>query len=62
MLPFPTDLSTLSDAVKTDVVKQIAYDKLAKKVNAIDTSELVEKQIITPRSKILKLKNLVLLT
>ena len=59
MSRFPTDLSTLGDAVKNDVVKQNPYDKLAKKVNAIDTSELVEKQIIMTRSKILKLKNLV---
>ena len=39
-MPFPVDLSKLSDAVKNDVVKKAAYDKLAIKVNHIDTSEL----------------------
>ena len=40
LVPFPVDLSKLSDAVKNDVVKKAAYDKLAIKVNNIDTSEL----------------------
>ena len=39
----PLDLSKLSDAVKNDVVKKIVYDKLATKVNNIDTSEFVLK-------------------
>ena len=40
LVPFLVDLSKLSDAVKNDVVKKAAYDKLAIKVNHIDTSEL----------------------
>ena len=33
-------MSKLSDAVKYDVVKKSFYDKLAAKVNNIDTSDL----------------------
>ena len=40
LVPFLVDLSKLSDAVKNDAVKKAAYDKLAIKVNNIDTSEL----------------------
>ena len=40
LVPFLVDLGKLSDAVKNDVVKKAAYDKLAIKVNNIDTSEL----------------------
>ena len=39
----PVDLSKLSDVVKTDLVKKAAYDKLAEKVNNIDTSRFVVK-------------------
>ena len=42
-MPVPLDLSKLSDAVKNDVVKKIVCDKLATKVNNIDTSEFVLK-------------------
>ena len=35
--PIPVDLSKLSDVVKNDVVKKTLYDKLASKVNNIDT-------------------------
>ena len=38
LVPFPVDLSKLSDVVKTDVVKKTMYDKLAPKVNNIDTA------------------------
>ena len=38
------------------------YDELIKKFNAIDTSKLVKKHIIVLRSRILKIKYLVLLT
>ena len=31
-------MSKLSDVVKNDVVKKVDYDKIAKKVNDIDTS------------------------
>ena len=37
------DLSKLSDAVKSDVVKKTVYDKLVSKVNGIDTSGFVLK-------------------
>ena len=38
LVPIPIDLSKLSDVVKNDVVKKVAYDKLvAKKVSSIDT-------------------------
>ena len=37
------NLSKLSDAVKKDVVKKVVYDKLAAKVNNVDTSEIVLK-------------------
>ena len=36
-------MSKLSDAVKNDVVKKAAYEKLTAKVNNIDTSDLVYK-------------------
>ena len=39
----PVDLSKLNDVVKKDVVKKAAYDKLAAKVNSIDTSVFVLK-------------------
>ena len=32
LVPAPVDLSKLSDAVKTDVVKEAVYDKLVEKV------------------------------
>ena len=41
--PVPVDLSKLSDAVKNDVVKKTAYDKLAEKANNIDTTGFVLK-------------------
>ena len=42
-VPVSVDLSKLSDAVKNDVVKKAAYDKLFEKVNNIDTSRFVWK-------------------
>ena len=42
-MPVPVDLSKLSDVVKNDVVKKAVYDKLAAKVNNIDTSDFVLK-------------------
>ena len=41
-VPFPVDLSTLSDIVKT-VVKKTVYNKLVAKVDNIDTSDFVLK-------------------
>ena len=43
LAPVPDDLYKLSDAVKNDVVKKTVYDKLAAKVNNIDTSHFVLK-------------------
>ena len=42
LVPVPVDLSKLSDVVK-NVVKKTVYDKLAAKVNNIDTSAFVLK-------------------
>ena len=41
-MPVLADLSKLSD-VKNDVVKKAVYDKLATKVNIIDSSDFVLK-------------------
>ena len=57
----PVGLSKLTDVVKNDVVKKTDYDELVKKARVIDTRGLVKKQIIRPRSKILKIKYLILL-
>ena len=43
LLPVTVDLIKLNDVVKSDVVKKEAYDKLATKVNNIDTSMFVLK-------------------
>ena len=43
LVPVSVDLSKLSDVVKNDVVKKAVYDKLAAKVNNIDTSDFVLK-------------------
>ena len=41
LVPVPVNLSKLSDAVKNDVVKKTVYDKLAAKVNNVDTNDFV---------------------
>ena len=43
LVPVPVDLSKLSDLIKNDIVKKTVYDKLAAKVNNIDTSGFVLK-------------------
>ena len=43
LAPVPVDFSKLSDVVKNDVAKKVVYDKLAAKVNNIDTSTFVLK-------------------
>ena len=43
LVPVPTDLSKLSNVVKNDVVKKIAYNKLVAKVDNIDTRDFVLK-------------------
>ena len=45
-MPVPTDLSKLSDTVKNDVVKKTDYNKLVTKVDNIDTSGLVKKDLL----------------
>ena len=53
--PVPTDLSKLSDVVKTDVVKKTNYNKLVTKVDNIDTSRFVLKtKYDTDRSELEK--------
>ena len=42
LVPVPVDVSKLSDVVK-NIVKKTVYDKLAAKVNNIDTSRFVFK-------------------
>ena len=43
LVPFPTDLSKLSNVAKNDIVKKDVHDKLVAKVNNIDTSGFVLK-------------------
>ena len=43
LVPFPVDLSKLSDAVKNDVVKKTEYKKLVTKVDNIDNTNFVKK-------------------
>ena len=43
LAPVPIDLSKLSDVVRNDVFKKAVYDKLAAKVNNIDTNDFVLK-------------------
>ena len=43
LAPVPVDLSKLSDIVKNDVVKKDVYNKLAAKVDNINTSGFVLK-------------------
>ena len=45
LAPVHVDLSKLSDVVKNDVLKKAVYDKLVAKVNNIDTSDFVLKNI-----------------
>ena len=42
-MPVPVDFSKLSDIVKNGVAKKTVYDKLAAKVNNIDTSRITKK-------------------
>ena len=43
LVPAPTDLSKLSNVVKSDVAKKDAYDKLITKIINIDTRDFVLK-------------------
>ena len=53
--PVPVDLSKLSDVVKNDFVKKPVYNKLAAKVNNIDTSTfLLKTKYQTDKAKLEK--------
>ena len=54
LVPVPTDLSKLSNVVKSDVVKKTAYNKLVAKVDNIDTSDFVLKTKYNTDSRIRK--------
>ena len=56
-----TDLSWLSNLLKDDVFQKTEYDEMVQKVNSIDTSKLVKKQIMIIIPVILKIKYLTLL-
>ena len=43
LTPVPDDLAKLSNVVKSDVVKNIEYNKLVTKVNNIDTTNFVKR-------------------
>ena len=43
LVPVPNDLAKLSNVVKRDVVKKTKYNKLARKVDNIDTTNFVLK-------------------
>ena len=43
LVPVPVDLSKLNNVVKNELVKKTVYDKLAAKVNNIDTSGFILK-------------------
>ena len=43
LAPVPVDFSKLSDIVKNGVAKKTVYDKLAAKVNNIDTRRITKK-------------------
>ena len=58
--PVPVNLSKLSDVVENNVVKKTAYDKLAAKVNSIDTSTFVLKSKYDTDNSELKDKLLIL--
>ena len=58
LVPVPVDLSKLKDVVKNGVVKKAVHDKLAAKVNNVDTSEFVLKTEYQTDKKELK-KNFV---
>ena len=55
-------MSKLSDAVKNDVAKKTAYDKLVTKVNSGDTSRFVLKTKYDLDKSELKMKFLILVT
>ena len=55
------DLTKLINVINNEVVKKTVYDELDKKINVIDTSGVVKKQIMVLRSLRLMVECLVLL-
>ena len=51
LVPVPNDLAKLSNVVKNDVAKKTKYDKLAGKVDNIDTTNFVLKDKISKIDK-----------
>ena len=58
LVPVPVDLSKLSDIVKNDVVKKTEYNKLATKVDSIDTTNFVRKLNMKKMDQIFKIKSI----
>ena len=54
----PVDLSKQSDEIRNDLVKKAVYDKLAAKVNIIDTNDFVLKTKAELENKIPDVSNL----
>ena len=59
-MPVPVDFSKLSNVVKNKVVKKTVYDKLAAKVNNIDTIGFILKAKYDADKTELEKKNLIL--
>ena len=55
-MPLPVDLSKISDVVKNDIVTKTVHNKLATKVNSIDTSAFVLKTNYDTDKKELEIK------
>ena len=55
-MPLPVDLSKISDVVKNDIVTKTVHNKLAAKVNSIDTSAFVLKTNYDTDKKELEIK------
>ena len=60
MATVSVELSKLTNVVKNDVIKKIVYDKLAAKVNNIDTGDFVLKSKYDTDKTELKRKLLIL--
>ena len=61
-MPLPVDLSKISDVVKNDIVTKTVHNKLATKVNSIDTSAFVLKtNYDSDKKRVKKIKFLILL-
>ena len=54
----PADLAKLSNVVKNEVVKKIAYNKLVIKVDDIDTANFLKKTNMKKMGQILKIRSI----